>query len=171
MVKKQCERQIKKIAAGDKEALAKLYETAGRAMFVVAQNVLRDYQLAEDATQEALIKIISRAKTLEDTKAAYSWILTITRNCALDILRKNVREIAMDEENYNNYPADNNNLDIRIDIENAIDKLNEIDRQIVILRAFSGLSYKEIALVVELTEAACQKRYQRAIKQLKELML
>lgn len=170
MVKKQCEKLVKKIALGEKEALAKLYEIAGRSMFLVALNVLKDYQRAEDATQDSLIKILNNACKLENTGAAYSWILTIARNCALDLLRKNGREIVADEDTYYKYPDNKNqNLELRIDMEKALSKLQEEDRQLVILKA-DGLSHKEIANILNITDTACQKRYQRAIKELKNLL-
>lgn len=171
MVKKQCAMCITKIASGDSNALGLLYELVGRQMYVTALSVLNDYQLAQDATQEALVKILTSANTLKKSEAAYSWIIAITRNCALDLLRKNGRDIVVDEDTYINYcTSEHSETDTKIDIENALFGLNEVDRQIVILKASSGLSHKEIAEIVGVSYAACQKRYQRAIGYLKEIL-
>ena len=138
-------------------------------MFFVAHNVLGDYQLAEDSIQESLIKIMNGASALTNIKAAYTWIITVTRNCALDILRKRKNEFLIEETAYFDLGTDNIS-ETSIDMKNALAKISEEDRNIVMMKAGFGFSHKEIASVLQISEMACQKRYQRALKELKEYL-
>ena len=54
----------------------------------------------------------------------------------------------------------------RLEIGDALAALSQIDRQIVVLKAVSGMNFGEIAQIVELPVTAVQKRYQRARKKL-----
>ena len=169
MIGRQCEKLIKEIAKGNVGALAGLYDVAGKTMFVIAKNVLQDYQLAEDAIQESLISIMNNAASLKTTKAAYSWIITITRNCALNILKKRKNEVPTEETGF--YEIGITNLsETSVDVQNALAKLTEENRNIVLMKAGFGFSHKEIAAVMNISEDSCQKRYQRALKELKEYL-
>ena len=170
LASRQCEKIVKEIADGNVRALEKLYSVAGKAMFFVAHNVLGDYQLAEDAIQESLIKIMNGASGLTNMKAAYTWIITVTRNCALDILRKRKNEFPTEETAFYEVGTDNIS-DASIDMKNALAKISEEDRNIVMMKAGFGFSHKEIAGVLQISETACQKRYQRALKELKEYLM
>ncbi len=166
---RHCEKYLKEIAAGRTEAVEHLYNVAGRAMYAVAVNILRDYQLAEDAIQESLINIMKKAADCRSFKAAYSWILTITRNCALDILRKRKHEVPSDEACF--YETGTENIsEVSLDVHNALGRINEESRNIVLFKAGLGLSHREIAGIMNISVDSCQKKYQRAIKQLKEYL-
>ena len=121
LASRQCEKIVKEIADGNVRALEKLYSVAGKAMFFVAHNVLGDYQLAEDAIQESLIKIMNGASGLTNMKAAYTWIITVTRNCALDILRKRKNEFPTGETAFFEVGTDNIS-ETSIDMKNALAK-------------------------------------------------
>ena len=56
-------------------------------------------------------------------------------------------------------------------MKNALAKISEEDRNIVMMKAGFGFSHKEIAGVLQISETACQKRYQRALKELKEYLM
>lgn len=169
---KRCAIYFEELVAGRPTALADIYDIAGRQMFVVAYNVLRDYQLAEDALQEGLLLIYKNASTLKDNKSALSWMLTIIRNAALDILRSRKNEVSMQDiilesdEACSRGSDSTYDMSTSVEIDEALERLDENDRQIVILKSVMGYSHKEISKVLGITLAACQKKYQRALKEL-----
>ena len=165
---RQCENIIKELAKGKKSALASLYNTVGRQMYVVAYNVLGDHQLSEDIIQESLITIFEKAGTLSDTKAAHSWLMMIVRNKALDALRHRNHEVAT--EDYTVFEREYSvsaKSELSMDVQNALNKLSEDDRQIVLMKVTMGFSNKEIAQIINISVESCQKRYQRVLKKLK----
>ncbi|MEG3089837.1 RNA polymerase sigma factor [Sphingomonas sp. PB4P5] len=78
-----------KIAEGDQKAFQNLYQENCGLVYTIALRILRDGSLAEDAVQEAFVKIWRSAGQFDATLGApQSWISVIARNVALDLIRK-----------------------------------------------------------------------------------
>ena len=78
-----------KIAAGDQKAFQNLYQENCGLVYTIALRILRDGSLAEDAVQEAFLKIWRSAGQFDATLGTpQSWISIIARNVALDLIRK-----------------------------------------------------------------------------------
>lgn len=78
------------VALGDRRAFAELYDqTAGR-MFGVIRRILPNGEQAEDALQDAFVKIWQKASTYQpELGSAISWMMTIARHQAIDVRRRN----------------------------------------------------------------------------------
>ena len=78
-----------KIAAGDQKAFRRLYRENCSLVYTIAQRVLRDTSLAEDAVQETFVKIWRSARQFDAALGTpQSWISVIARNVALDLVRR-----------------------------------------------------------------------------------
>jgi RNA polymerase sigma-70 factor, ECF subfamily len=78
-----------KIAAGDQKAFQHFYQENCSLVYTIAVRILRDTSLAEDAVQETFVKIWRSAGQFDATLGtSQSWISTIARNVALDLIRK-----------------------------------------------------------------------------------
>src|SRR5712691_12477237 len=76
------------LAAGSQEALAALYDRYGRVAYSVAFRVLGDPGRAEDAVQEAFLKIWNHAASFDVRRGSLrTWLLTSVRNRSIDYLR------------------------------------------------------------------------------------
>ncbi len=167
----QCEKALKKISGGDISALADIYEIAGRQMFAVAYNILGDYQLSEDVVQDSLLSVSLHAGEVKKAGSGLSWILRIVHNTALNTIRSRQHEIFPGEFSEDLYGNQQLGLSASsLLLQDALQTLERDDRQLVLLKAVAGLSHKEIAEILELPLAGCQKRYQRSIRKLKELL-
>jgi RNA polymerase sigma-70 factor (ECF subfamily) len=83
------------VARGDKSAFARLYAATSRKLFGVAMNILRDRMQAEDALQDAYLKIWRHAASFDPALASpISWMAAIVRNTAVDEFRKRRIEAA-----------------------------------------------------------------------------
>ncbi len=81
-----------KIAAGDQKAFRRLYRENCSLVYTIALRVLRDTGLAEDAVQDAFVKIWRSARQFDAALGTpQSWISMIARNVALDLIRKRRR--------------------------------------------------------------------------------
>ena len=81
-----------KIAAGDQSAFQYLYRENCSLVYTIAQRVLRDTSLAEDAVQETFVKIWRSAGQFDAALGTpQGWISMIARNVALDLIRKRRR--------------------------------------------------------------------------------
>jgi len=79
---------IARCALGERAALRVIYDIEARRMVGVARRMLRRQDLAEEAVQDAFMRLWRSARTFDPAKgAARSWLYAILRNCALTILR------------------------------------------------------------------------------------
>jgi RNA polymerase sigma-70 factor, ECF subfamily len=86
---------MRAVAAGDRGAVADLYDRHASAVFGMAMSLLQDAGSAQDVSQEAFVHLWMRAHTFDPARGtARSWLLSITRNLALDELRAQRRRAA-----------------------------------------------------------------------------
>src|SRR6188472_2103644 len=89
---------LTRCASGDRTALRVIYDAEAPRMLGVARRMLRRQDLAEEAVQDAFMRVWRSARTFDpDRGAARSWLYAILRNCALSILRDESRFTADDE--------------------------------------------------------------------------
>ena len=162
-----CERALRRIAQGDMDGLETIYDKLGKRIYLLAYSILGDTHAAEDVLQDTLVRISEGAHALREGGNAIAYILTVTRNLSIDALRKRRREIPHEEV----LGAGNNgSADIPPTPFSALEALSVLDeeeRQIVTLKIEGGLKHREIAPMLDISQAACEKRYRRALEKLK----
>ena len=86
-------------AAGDQRAFAQLYQQTSAHLYGVLVRMLQRRDWAEEALQDCFIKIWQKAETYDSDKGApLTWLLTVARYRALDLLRMKRPEVEMPEE-------------------------------------------------------------------------
>ena len=108
-----------------------------------ARAVLLDTELAKDVVQESFIRFLTE-KPRPDNLGG--WLYRVSRNLALDIVRKEKRRMRLNEgidERHERSPEATATL--RVDLGRAYTKLSPEQREVVFLKVQEGLSYKEIA--------------------------
>lgn len=133
----------------DNDVKAKVYEDYHKKVFSYLRSHTNNADLAEDLCSDVFLKVYEKWDTFDETKASVStWIFTITRNTLTDYFRtRKVQDevpetLALDysvEEEVEN----NEMLDVLAD---ALKKLDERERDIIILHYYSGETLKEIAV-------------------------
>jgi RNA polymerase sigma-70 factor (ECF subfamily) len=84
-------------ADGDRDAFARLYQATSAKLYGIAVRILRRSDLAEEAVQDAYVRIWRRASDFDPARAsAIAWMSAIVRNRALDVARLR-REAPLDE--------------------------------------------------------------------------
>jgi RNA polymerase sigma factor (sigma-70 family) len=159
---------IRQLAAGDMGALSELYTETDRAVFAYALSIVNNYALAEDVMQEVFIKIRLCAGSYKASTNPNGWIMTITRNAALDMLKKLKREVSIDEMYMHSYAAEDD-VDL-IFMKEALEKLKQSERQIVTLYLINDISQKDIARHLRLPLTTVKWRYRAALKKLSSLI-
>lgn len=172
----QCASLFEELVSGRSSALEDIYDLAGRQMFTVAYNIVGDYQLAEDALQDGLLQIYKNSSQLKDVSKALSWMLAIINNAACAIIRKRKAEIPSEDTELiaqadaAGQIVDDFTKNADDSLKKAMGSLDADSRNIVILKTVMGYTYNEIADITGLTVANCQKKHQRALKALKEML-
>ena len=159
-----CDRALQRLAQGDTEALEIIYHKLGRKIYMTAYAVLGDTHTAEDVMQDTFLRLTEYAHTYRAESNAVAYILTVTRRLAIDAQQRRARELPA-EEIFGGDTSEADGIPMR-ELE-ALRTLTEEDRQIVILRLDAGMKHRDIAALLGITTAACEKRYQQALERLK----
>ncbi|MBQ8432548.1 MAG: RNA polymerase sigma factor [Clostridia bacterium] len=167
--KRICEEAVLAIAEGNKEALSVIYDSMARMIFSVAYAVTGNTADAEDVLQDTMLGVVTSAHTYQKGTNARAWILSVARNRAIDLVRKRRVTVPLEEITHLSDSQDGMAED-RLFAELTAPLSGE-ERQLVLLRLHWELSYFEIARIMAISVSAAQKRYQRALKKLKNIYL
>lgn len=151
--------------------MAQLVAEHSDAVYRVALSVTRNPVLAEDVSQDALIKAWQALPSYRGEAPLRNWILRITHNTAVSALRKRREEIRDPNELPERFTGSSTETQVqnRLAIDRfteALDELDETSRSIVVLREIEGLSYDEICSVLKLSLPTVKTRLLRARRQL-----
>lgn len=151
--------------------MADLVREHSDAVYRVALSVTRNPSLAEDVSQDALIKAWQALPSYRGEAPLRNWILRITHNTAVSALRKRREEIRDPAElperlTYRTTESEVNNRLAMERFSLALNDLDETSRSIVVLREVEGLSYDEICEVLSLSLPTVKTRLLRARRQL-----
>ena len=166
-INQACDRAITDFLRGDRDALAIIYDLMARMIFSVSYSITESYQDAEDVLQDTMIEITKYAHRYRSGSNAKAWILAMARHLSIDVIRKRKAVVSADDTVMDNTPEPPFDLS-RLEVLDMLNTLDEEKRQIIVLRLYAELPYKEIASVMGLSVAAAQKKYQRAIRALKD---
>ncbi len=164
-VNSACESALKQLSEGDISALSVIYEKLGRMILSVACSVLTDQTEAEDVLQDTLCQVVSSCARYEKNTNPRAWVLGIARNLALSRAKQRTRTLPLDDSMATR--DDTRRSDLKMDLEKALLRLNDEEREIIVLRLETGLSHREIARITELSVSCVQKRYRRALSRLR----
>ncbi len=154
-----------------------LYHQYFNKIFRTAYLVTGDYQLAEDAAQEAFLKAYSKIESLRDMDKFGSWVSVIAANYSVDLLRKNKRLVFTEKTDLEtdsspeSTPQDvwerKENLH---EVRDAMQKLDPDDRKLLVLKYFNELSIKDIASMQSVSTGTIKSRLFRAREKLRVLL-
>lgn len=157
----------KKIANRDEHAFEELYKNINKAVFSVCLSVVKNETVAVDLSQDTFVAVWDSIDTFKGV-GFKTWILTIAKNKSINYLNKRKREVLTDFSE-DEYHMESNDADIEssLILKSALEKLNEQDRQIVLLRN-SGMKMKEIAEYLNIPRGTASWRYSESLKILKK---
>ena len=161
---------LKKIAAGDMDALSHLYKLTSAAVYSYALSILKNPQDAEDVLHDCFVRIFTYTRGYQSQGKPMAWILTIARHLCMNKLQLRKREPQIYLREWKQYINDNSNVDHdeRMLLSQCIGSLTEEERQIVVLHCVSSMSFREISQFIKLSISTVLTKYYRAIKKLKK---
>ncbi len=146
-------------------------------MFYVANNILHDNFLAEDAVHQSFVKICSSLHKIDenDCRKTRNFLVIICKHVAIDMYNagKSQAEDELKEnisshcDSVSDIVISNNNMD---KLGAMVKELNPIYQEVIFLRFFRDFSVEEISAMKNISKKTVQKRIERAKKQLSELL-
>lgn len=170
---------IRRVAQGDKEALAALYDRYSKLVYSVALRLARNEREAEEVTQEVFISLWQRASTFQSVRGRFSsWLLGIAHHRAVDELRRRGRRpaaVPLTDDRELPSLATDGPIEIRDErqdqsVRRALDRLPHEQRQAIALAYFGGLTQSEIASSLNTPLGTVKTRMRLGLRKMRDLL-
>ena len=156
---------------GDMRACEKIYRKFHKQAFTVAIRICNNREMAQDVTQEAFINAFRRIHQFRGDSPLWGWLRRVIVNQAISALRKLPRHDAVELEEYMSpVSGDQEGVGRCMDLEQALQQLNNEDRMVVWLHDVEGYKHVEIAQLAGKTESYSKTRLNRARARLRRLI-
>lgn len=156
---------VQRALEADPESFGRLCRRYYPSLVAVADSILLDHHLAEDAAQEVLAAACRQLPKLKKPERFGPWIIAICRNVAKDMLRERQRQRKPVEVCRDSH-CDGEQDDQNAVLAEALKKLPEHLREVVFLRYYNEMSYRQMAKVLGETERVIDGRIRRAKKKI-----
>lgn len=165
------ERLMASSLLGSKSAFEELYERYARRILGFTYRLLRDHHEAESITQEVFLRLLKDSAAYDPSRRFSTWIYTIARNLCLDALSRRRPEGLGDTDCFispePNPAAVSEDRETVARLQVAIDALPLFCREVLQLRVFDKLSYRQTADFVGCPESTARSRMDLAVKRLR----
>ena len=160
------------VKTGDLDKLGILYERYNKRIYNYFIRSTADYSESGDLTQNVFIRILKYRGSYQKEKSFETWIFQIARNLVKDHFKK-MRVTYSREENREELPEMIHEVDDKMEKENklyqAIEKLPEDKKDLILMSKFQGLKYEQIAEIRSTSVSAIKVQVHRTIKHLREI--
>lgn len=157
----------------EQKLLTLVYEKYHRELYLYIYSLSRNHHIAEDLTQETFLKALLSLP--EEHGNIRAWLYMVARNLFFNYREKASRNVSLEEEMKR--PDEEKDLlanmienERKLQLYQALKKLDMKKREILLLQYFGDLSQKEIAAVLHITPENVRVLAYRAKKELKKYM-
>jgi len=168
---------LQRVATGDREAFAQLYDRTAPRVFGLVKRLLWDHSQSEEVTQEVFLEIWQTATRYDTSKGgAIAWMLTMTHRRAVDRVRASQASRNRDTRiGIRDFPTDFDSVaesvEVRIEserVKEAMMRLTELQRQAVELAYFGGYSHSEVAAMLSVPIGTVKTRLRDGMIRLRD---
>jgi RNA polymerase sigma-70 factor (ECF subfamily) len=179
------EETILKAKKGDKLALDSLVKQSYQKIYNVNYRYLSDYDKAMDATQKTFILMFRKINSLSDHQKFNSWLYQIAINCCREESRRekrnkvlpfmkvshnNVQKLENDAfDNAHQPDAEYSKNETQQLVLSALNQINPEQKEVLILKEFEGLKFKEIAEMLHVSENTVKSRLYYGLSAMKKI--
>lgn len=168
---------IQLFKSGNKAVFTDLIKPYYMQAYKIAYSILNQHHDAEDATQNAIIKIYKCLDQFRGTSSFKNWLIKIVRNHAIDIYRSNQRTVKIKDNFKETRNPDcirtrqpTNLKEMKSDLNGLITNISPTYEKVIKLRYVESLSYEEISSELMCSVGTVKSRISRGRKQIRTLM-
>jgi RNA polymerase sigma-70 factor (ECF subfamily) len=170
------------IARAQSDALSELYDRYGRLVYSVALGIVGEQSIAEEVTQDTFLRAWKHAHRYQSSQGkATTWLISITRNGAIDALRRQQARPEGHSASWDDLPvfdppsAENIETDFELvtqkqRVRQALASLSDEQRVTLALAYFRGLTQEEIAKNLRLPLGTVKTRMRLAMQRLRQFL-
>jgi RNA polymerase sigma-70 factor (ECF subfamily) len=172
---------LRRVSAGDEEALVALHARYVNLVYSVAYRVLNDAMAAEEITQDTFMRLWNKSYTYDPDKGRFiTWLLTVTRRLAIDLLRQRKRRtpqagmVFMDEAPQlweEVLTTDTGSSELRRTLKSVLGQLPAEQKELIELTYFYGMTHSDIAETTGLPLGTVKTRIRLGMQKLRSAWL
>lgn len=159
-----------KLKRKEKNAYEELYQKYSSLVYQIAFSILKNKENAEDVMQNVFIKIVNLSKEKLPSKYEASWLYSVTKNEAISYIRKNKETMPIEDCAEKVQEDEIEEVMQKESYEKMISSLEQKEKQIISLKVDVGLSFKEIASLLNMPIGTIQWKYYKSLHTLKLLI-
>lgn len=162
---------VKRAIKDDREAFEDLINMYFDRLYKEAYLRCKHEEDAKEIVQETIYKAYRNIKSLKEPKYFKTWLSKILINVSNDYMRKNgMIELEHDENDYVKKVHNHDQIEIKIDLYNAMDELEDKYKDVIILRYIEDLKIEDISKILERPVNTIKTHIRKAIKDMKNLL-
>ena len=163
--------------AADPKDFKKIYDATMQLLYKISYRVVNDEEAAEDLVHDSLIKMNEKELVFPSLDDAKYWLIRVVKNASLNYAKRKTRERKAYEKVLREEKRESVSSEVELlkketqrKAREALNKLPEKLRMILILREYAEMNYKEIGKVLGITEGNVKIRVFRAREQLAKII-
>jgi RNA polymerase sigma-70 factor (ECF subfamily) len=164
---------LEQIAAGNQQALQQFYQRFSGVVYQFSMRTVANAADAAEVLNEVMLDVWRRADSFQGNSQVRTWLLSITRNKSVDLLRRKRPAQSLDESDIVEEGDDRCEpgfitglKEQGAQVRSCMDKLKDTHRQVVYLTFFEELSYTDIAEIMAIPSGTVKTRMMHAKQQL-----
>ncbi|MFE0472339.1 MULTISPECIES: ECF RNA polymerase sigma factor SigK [Streptomyces] len=170
---------VGRVALGDEDAFASVYDAVAGSVLGVARAVLRDRAQSEEVAQEVLVEVWRTApRYRSDRGTALNWILTLAHRRAVDRVRSVEAAAARDHKaallaRTPEFDEVTEQVEARLEreqVRRCLRTLTEVQRQAITLAYYRGLTYRQVAQALALPLGTAKTRLRDGLIRLRDCL-
>lgn len=168
-IKESIHNEFENLKLNKEEYFDNFYRNNYNLVYRICFSILKDEENAKDVTQNIFEKIYKLPNEKLAQNYESTWLYTVSKNEALQYIRKNKFNISLEDE-ISEIKSSNNEIDKVIEqeqYEKLMKKLNKKEEQIVSLKVLSDFTFKEIGEILSMPTPTVQWYYYKSMKSLK----
>ncbi|MDY4888886.1 MAG: RNA polymerase sigma factor [Sphaerochaetaceae bacterium] len=166
------------LRSSDEAAFRQVYDQVFPVIMKVAFHVTYNLDVSEDICQDAFIRFFDKNMVFETMDDAKFWLIRVTKNLAINQIKRKARETASIEKlkqvtptsSYKDGASQLLFQESTESVRKAVAQLSEKYKTVIVLKEYAGLDYKQISKILNISESNVKVRVHRARKELEVLL-
>lgn len=165
---------VRKCQTGDFDQFSALYDIYVKKIYKYIYFRTLNKEIAEDLTSDIFLKVLKNIKNFNSKKEFSPWIYKIAQNTLIDYFRArkftdNIENIWVAKDNFDLLQKIDDKMKYE-KIKEGMLQLNDLQRDILIMRVWQDMGHAEIANALGISEQNCRVIFSRAVSKLKEVI-
>lgn len=160
-------RLIQKAQRGNDQAFLKIFQHYEADLYRMAYVYVKNPDDALDVVQEVAYQAFKKIRTLREPQFLKTWLMKITINCALDVMKKRQNVIQLKPEFEESIGIAETDYAITMTLADMMDSLHEDERSVVVLKYYQDYTFQQISDLLEWPIGTVKTTLYRAVDKLR----